>query len=77
MDGVNEPDKNGKISNLLNPDAEKQTFTKIAKLAKPKTAFYSKLKKTKLTRKTVHQKRVPPNFGFPWHSTEPTTRSNL
>ncbi|MFS7915977.1 hypothetical protein Hanom_Chr02g00171701 [Helianthus anomalus] len=26
MDGVNEPDKNGKISNLLDPDAEQQTF---------------------------------------------------
>ncbi|MFS7985826.1 hypothetical protein Hanom_Chr11g01003191 [Helianthus anomalus] len=26
MDGVNEPDENGKISNLLDTDAEKQTF---------------------------------------------------
>ncbi|MFS7920762.1 hypothetical protein Hanom_Chr03g00228571 [Helianthus anomalus] len=26
MDGVNKPDVNGKISNLLDPDAEKQTF---------------------------------------------------
>ncbi|MFS7999358.1 hypothetical protein Hanom_Chr12g01165101 [Helianthus anomalus] len=26
MDGVNEPDENGKISNFLDPDAEKQTF---------------------------------------------------
>ncbi|MFS7940791.1 hypothetical protein Hanom_Chr05g00468521 [Helianthus anomalus] len=26
MDGVNEPDENGKISNLLDPDVEKQTF---------------------------------------------------
>ncbi|MFS8030926.1 hypothetical protein Hanom_Chr17g01539761 [Helianthus anomalus] len=26
MDGVNEPDENGKISNLLDPDEEKQTF---------------------------------------------------
>ncbi|MFS7999077.1 hypothetical protein Hanom_Chr12g01161741 [Helianthus anomalus] len=26
MDGVKEPDENGKISNLLDPDAEKQTF---------------------------------------------------
>ncbi|KAJ0952678.1 hypothetical protein HanPSC8_Chr02g0075101 [Helianthus annuus] len=26
MNGVNEMDENGKISNLLNPDAEKQTF---------------------------------------------------
>ncbi|MFS8011334.1 hypothetical protein Hanom_Chr14g01307861 [Helianthus anomalus] len=25
MDGVHEPDENGKISNLLDPDAEKQT----------------------------------------------------
>ncbi|MFS7901772.1 hypothetical protein Hanom_Chr01g00003611 [Helianthus anomalus] len=26
MDGVNEPDENGKILNLLDPDEEKQTF---------------------------------------------------
>ncbi|MFS7957514.1 hypothetical protein Hanom_Chr07g00667221 [Helianthus anomalus] len=26
MDGVNEPDENGKILNLLDPNAEKQTF---------------------------------------------------
>ncbi|MFS7901647.1 hypothetical protein Hanom_Chr01g00002131 [Helianthus anomalus] len=26
MDGVNEPEENGKISNLLDPNAEKQTF---------------------------------------------------
>ncbi|MFS7930910.1 hypothetical protein Hanom_Chr04g00349801 [Helianthus anomalus] len=26
MDGVNGPDENGKISSLLDPDAEKQTF---------------------------------------------------
>ncbi|MFS7920396.1 hypothetical protein Hanom_Chr03g00224381 [Helianthus anomalus] len=26
MNGVNELDENGKISNLLDPDAEKQTF---------------------------------------------------
>ncbi|MFS7942374.1 hypothetical protein Hanom_Chr06g00487651 [Helianthus anomalus] len=26
MDGVNEPDENSKISNLLDPGAEKQTF---------------------------------------------------
>ncbi|MFS8028210.1 hypothetical protein Hanom_Chr16g01507801 [Helianthus anomalus] len=26
MDEVNEPDENGKISNLLDPDAKKQTF---------------------------------------------------
>ncbi|MFS7914033.1 hypothetical protein Hanom_Chr02g00148651 [Helianthus anomalus] len=26
MNGVNEPDENGKILNLLDPDAEKQTF---------------------------------------------------
>ncbi|MFS7931845.1 hypothetical protein Hanom_Chr04g00360821 [Helianthus anomalus] len=26
MDGVNKPDENGKISNLLDPDAKKQTF---------------------------------------------------
>ncbi|MFS7941929.1 hypothetical protein Hanom_Chr06g00482071 [Helianthus anomalus] len=26
MDGVNDPDENGKISNLLDPDAGKPTF---------------------------------------------------
>ncbi|MFS7992356.1 hypothetical protein Hanom_Chr12g01081291 [Helianthus anomalus] len=26
MDGVNKPDENGKISNLLDPNTEKQTF---------------------------------------------------
>ncbi|MFS7925137.1 hypothetical protein Hanom_Chr04g00281011 [Helianthus anomalus] len=36
MDGVNEPDENGKISNLLDPDARKTNlWTKVAKLAKP------------------------------------------
>ncbi|MFS7924293.1 hypothetical protein Hanom_Chr03g00270891 [Helianthus anomalus] len=28
MNGVNEPDENRKISNLLDPDAEKQTFVR-------------------------------------------------
>ncbi|MFS7904036.1 hypothetical protein Hanom_Chr01g00031151 [Helianthus anomalus] len=36
MNGVNEPDENGKISNLLDPDAEKTNiWTKVAKLTKP------------------------------------------
>ncbi|MFS7956609.1 hypothetical protein Hanom_Chr07g00656601 [Helianthus anomalus] len=36
MDGVDMPDESGKISNLLDPDAEKQNiWTKVAKLAKP------------------------------------------
>ncbi|KAJ0576120.1 hypothetical protein HanIR_Chr05g0220591 [Helianthus annuus] len=26
MNGINEPDENGKISNLLDPDVKKQTF---------------------------------------------------
>ncbi|MFS7931815.1 hypothetical protein Hanom_Chr04g00360451 [Helianthus anomalus] len=26
MDGINEPDGNGEILNLMDPDAEKQTF---------------------------------------------------
>ncbi|MFS7981362.1 hypothetical protein Hanom_Chr10g00950031 [Helianthus anomalus] len=30
MDGVNKPDENGKISNLLVPDAEKQTFGRMS-----------------------------------------------
>ncbi|MFS7890198.1 hypothetical protein Hanom_Chr00s000008g01615921 [Helianthus anomalus] len=36
MDGVNEPDENGKISKLLDTDAKKTNlWTKVAKLAKP------------------------------------------
>ncbi|MFS7908837.1 hypothetical protein Hanom_Chr01g00087761 [Helianthus anomalus] len=36
MNGVNEPDENVKISNLLDPDAKKTNlWTKVAKLAKP------------------------------------------
>ncbi|MFS7933092.1 hypothetical protein Hanom_Chr04g00375701 [Helianthus anomalus] len=35
MDGVNEPNENGKISNLWDPDAEKQTLRQVANLAKP------------------------------------------
>ncbi|MFS7890194.1 hypothetical protein Hanom_Chr00s000008g01615871 [Helianthus anomalus] len=36
MDGVNELDENGKISKLLDPDAEKTNlWTKVTKLAKP------------------------------------------
>ncbi|MFS7940215.1 hypothetical protein Hanom_Chr05g00461711 [Helianthus anomalus] len=31
MDGSNEPDENGKISNLLDPNAKKQTFGRLAK----------------------------------------------
>ncbi|MFS8002119.1 hypothetical protein Hanom_Chr13g01198361 [Helianthus anomalus] len=30
MDGVNWPDENGKISNLLDPDVEKQFFGRIS-----------------------------------------------
>ncbi|MFS7910194.1 hypothetical protein Hanom_Chr02g00103381 [Helianthus anomalus] len=32
MDGVNEPDENGKISNLLDLDAEKQTFERKSQI---------------------------------------------
>ncbi|MFS7957299.1 hypothetical protein Hanom_Chr07g00664711 [Helianthus anomalus] len=38
MDGANEPDENGKISNLMDPDAETQItnlWTKVARMAKP------------------------------------------
>ncbi|MFS7984685.1 hypothetical protein Hanom_Chr11g00989451 [Helianthus anomalus] len=46
MDGVNEPDEHGKISNLLDSDAEKQTFgrksQKWPNLKRTKTTFYSK-----------------------------------
>ncbi|MFS8028766.1 hypothetical protein Hanom_Chr16g01514321 [Helianthus anomalus] len=36
MDGVNEQDENGKISNLLDPDAKNTNlWTKVAKLDKP------------------------------------------
>ncbi|MFS7954964.1 hypothetical protein Hanom_Chr07g00636881 [Helianthus anomalus] len=43
MDGVNEPDENGKISNLLDPDAEKQTFRDdiTGQTSRTKMAFYS------------------------------------
>ncbi|MFS7956875.1 hypothetical protein Hanom_Chr07g00659731 [Helianthus anomalus] len=48
MDGVNDLDENGKISNLLDPDVKKTNlWTKVAKLAKPqgtKMAFYSILR---------------------------------
>ncbi|MFS7904383.1 hypothetical protein Hanom_Chr01g00035361 [Helianthus anomalus] len=49
MDGVNEPDENGKISNLFDPDAEKQNFDKSRKTghtSRTKMAFYSKIYKT-------------------------------
>ncbi|MFS8005630.1 hypothetical protein Hanom_Chr13g01239581 [Helianthus anomalus] len=52
MDGVNEPDENGKISNLLDPDAEKQTFGRksqhwvTGQNLGMKTAFYSNKKYT-------------------------------
>ncbi|MFS7937784.1 hypothetical protein Hanom_Chr05g00431761 [Helianthus anomalus] len=36
MDGVNEPDENGKISNFLDTDRKKKNlWAKVAKLAKP------------------------------------------
>ncbi|MFS7921964.1 hypothetical protein Hanom_Chr03g00243071 [Helianthus anomalus] len=44
MDGVNEPDENDKISNLLNPDAEKQIFGQTSQTGQTsgtKMAFYS------------------------------------
>ncbi|MFS8017714.1 hypothetical protein Hanom_Chr15g01383661 [Helianthus anomalus] len=48
MDGVNEPDENGKISNLLDPNAKKQTFGRKSqnwpKTSGTKMAFYSKPK---------------------------------
>ncbi|MFS8022651.1 hypothetical protein Hanom_Chr16g01442021 [Helianthus anomalus] len=46
MDRVNEPDENGSISNLLNPDAEKQTFGESRKTSQSsgtKMAFYSNI----------------------------------
>ncbi|MFS7901736.1 hypothetical protein Hanom_Chr01g00003221 [Helianthus anomalus] len=45
MDGVNEPDENGKISNLLDPHAEKQTFARKSQTGQTswtKMTFYSK-----------------------------------
>ncbi|MFS7932933.1 hypothetical protein Hanom_Chr04g00373701 [Helianthus anomalus] len=44
MDGVNKPDENGKISNLLDPDAEKQTFgqkSRTCQTSGTKMTFYS------------------------------------
>ncbi|MFS7954903.1 hypothetical protein Hanom_Chr07g00636101 [Helianthus anomalus] len=46
MDGVNAPDENGKISNLMDPDAEKQTFGQKSQNwpnLRVKIAFYSKM----------------------------------
>ncbi|MFS8001654.1 hypothetical protein Hanom_Chr13g01192871 [Helianthus anomalus] len=53
MDGVNEPDENGKISNLLNPDAEKQTLGRSRKTSQTwtKMPFYS-LKKERSSENT-------------------------
>ncbi|MFS7895927.1 putative transcription factor WD40-like family [Helianthus anomalus] len=45
MDGVNEPDGNGKISNLLDPDVKKKTYDESRKTDQTlgtKMAFYSK-----------------------------------
>ncbi|KAF5757810.1 hypothetical protein HanXRQr2_Chr17g0831161 [Helianthus annuus] len=44
MDGVNELDESDKISNLLDPDAKKQTFirkSQIDQTSKTKMTFYS------------------------------------
>ncbi|MFS7924792.1 hypothetical protein Hanom_Chr03g00276821 [Helianthus anomalus] len=35
MDVVNKPDENDKITNFLDPDAKKNIWTKVTKLAKP------------------------------------------
>ncbi|MFS7902400.1 hypothetical protein Hanom_Chr01g00010841 [Helianthus anomalus] len=43
MDGVKEPDENGIISNLLDPDAKKQTFGRKSQNwpnLRTKMAFY-------------------------------------
>ncbi|MFS8010387.1 hypothetical protein Hanom_Chr14g01296421 [Helianthus anomalus] len=48
MDGVNDLGENSKISNLLDPDAEKQTFRRKSQnwqTSGTKMEFYSKLKK--------------------------------
>ncbi|MFS7958949.1 hypothetical protein Hanom_Chr08g00684901 [Helianthus anomalus] len=45
MDGVNEPDENGKISDLLNPDGEKQTFERKSQtwpILRDENGIYSK-----------------------------------
>ncbi|MFS7957634.1 hypothetical protein Hanom_Chr07g00668661 [Helianthus anomalus] len=47
MDGVNEPDENGKISNLLAPDAKNKPLNKSRKTGQTlgtKMAFYSRKK---------------------------------
>ncbi|MFS7957782.1 hypothetical protein Hanom_Chr07g00670461 [Helianthus anomalus] len=49
MDGVNEPDENGKISNLLDPDAEKvknkplDESRKTSQTSGTNMAFYSSI----------------------------------
>ncbi|MFS7982305.1 hypothetical protein Hanom_Chr10g00961221 [Helianthus anomalus] len=56
MDGVNEPDENSKISNLLDPDAEKQTFLdesrKTSQTSGTKMRF---TKKNYLSKLHIHQ----------------------
>ncbi|MFS7988921.1 hypothetical protein Hanom_Chr11g01040541 [Helianthus anomalus] len=55
MDGFNEPDENGKISNLLDPDAEKQTFGRKSQNCpnlRTKMAFYIKKKYFFFTKST-------------------------
>ncbi|MFS7967157.1 hypothetical protein Hanom_Chr09g00782471 [Helianthus anomalus] len=44
-DGINKPNENGKISNLLDPDAEKQTFGRKSQNwpnLRDEMAFFSK-----------------------------------
>ncbi|MFS7923401.1 hypothetical protein Hanom_Chr03g00260271 [Helianthus anomalus] len=71
MDGVNEPDENGKIPNLLVPDTEKQSFGRksqnrlTGQTSWTKMAFYSNLKiyragsdKTAIRKSTISPKAV-------------------
>ncbi|MFS7928600.1 hypothetical protein Hanom_Chr04g00322681 [Helianthus anomalus] len=51
MDGVNEPNENGKISNLLDPDAKNKPLDESRKTGQTsgtKMTFYSKENKTNL-----------------------------
>ncbi|MFS7921291.1 hypothetical protein Hanom_Chr03g00235071 [Helianthus anomalus] len=58
MDGVNEPDETGKISNLLDPNVEKQTFGQKSQNwpnLRPKIAFYSINKNLQMFLLLIHR----------------------
>ncbi|MFS7962964.1 hypothetical protein Hanom_Chr08g00732661 [Helianthus anomalus] len=64
MDGVNETDKNGKVSNLLDPNAKNKPLDESRKTGQTsgtKMTFYSKIKKLQ-TRMVLMLTHLDPNF---------------